>query len=63
MRIAKAIASAVGTAATIVTAALADDVLALDEQGAIVSAVVVGALSVWAVWRVPNAVEPGTGRR
>lgn len=54
MKIAKAVAAAVGTIVTVLTAALADDVLDISETSALVSAVVTGALTVYAVYRVPN---------
>lgn len=54
MKYAKAVAAAVGTIATAVTAALADDVLSFDEAGTLASVLVVAVLSVWAVYRVPN---------
>lgn len=54
MKIAKAVVAAVGTVVTALTAALADDVLNTNEVGTIISTVVVAALSVYAVWRVPN---------
>lgn len=54
MKIAKAVVAAVGTLTTVLTAALADDVLDVSETGSLVSALILGALSVYAVWRVPN---------
>src|SRR5690606_17361146 len=57
MRAAKAVVAAVGTVVTALTAALADDVLSLDEVGQLVSVAVVAAVTVWGVWRVPNADE------
>lgn len=54
MKVAKAVASAVGTIATALTAALADDILNTDETGTLVSTIVVAALTVYSVWRVPN---------
>lgn len=54
MKIAKAVIAAVGTVGTALTAALADNVLDGNELGGIVSTVVVAALTVYAVWRVPN---------
>ena len=57
MRIAKAIAAAVGMVVTVLTAALADDVLSLDETGQIVAVAIEAAARVYAVWRVPNAVR------
>jgi hypothetical protein len=57
MKKAKAIVAAVGTVCTALTAALADNVLDGSEAGGIASTVVVGALAVWGVWRVPNAPQ------
>ncbi len=54
MKIAKAVTAAIGSVVTVLTAALADDVLSLDETGGIVATAIVAAGTVWAVWRVPN---------
>lgn len=61
MRIAKAVVAAVGTVVVVLTAALADDVVGASEAGAIAAAAVEGAITVWAVYRVPN--QPAGGRR
>jgi hypothetical protein len=52
--VAKTLAAAIGTTVTVVTAALADDVLDISETAGIVAAAVTGALTVYAVWRTPN---------
>lgn len=57
MKIAKAVVAAVGTLATVLAAALADDVLGVDEVGTVVSTLITGVLTVWAVWATPNATE------
>lgn len=54
MTAAKAIVAAVGTVVVALTAALADEVLSLDEVGQLAAVVITGAAAVWAVWRVPN---------
>ncbi len=54
MKIAKAVVAAVGSVITVLTAALADDVLSLDETGGIVASAIVAAGTVYAVWAVPN---------
>lgn len=54
MKYAKAIMAALGSILTVLTAALADDVLSLDEVGTLASTVITAALTVFAVWRVPN---------
>lgn len=53
----KAVAAAIGTVVTAVNAALADNLLGFDEVGTLVTAVVTAALTVYAVWRVPNRDE------
>jgi hypothetical protein len=55
VKIAKAILAAVGLVLTVATAALADDVLSLSETSTLIVTVVEAALTVYAVWRVPNA--------
>ena len=55
MRIAKAVAAAVGTLATVLVAALGDDVLAMSEIAQIVTTLVTGGLTVYAVYKVSNA--------
>lgn len=54
MKAAKAIVAAVGTVVTALTAALADEVLSLDEVGQLVAVVIAAAATIWGVWRVPN---------
>lgn len=54
MKIAKAIAAAVGLVATSVSGALADNVFDFNEVGVVVTYLLTGAASVWAVWRVEN---------
>lgn len=49
----KAVAAALGVVSTALTTAFADDVFDFSDAGTVVSSVVVGALSVYAVWRVP----------
>lgn len=55
MRTAKAVAAAVGTVVTVLTGALADDVLDMSETGTLVATIVTAALTVYAVYKVPNA--------
>jgi hypothetical protein len=54
-KVAKAVVAAVGTVATALTGALADDVLNLDEGASLASVLVLAVGTVYAVWRVPNA--------
>lgn len=54
MRIAKAVAAALGAVATVATAALADDVLDMSETGKLIATLIEAALTVWAVYQVPN---------
>lgn len=54
MRFAKALVAAVGSVVTVLSAALADDVLDVSETGTIVATAVTAALTVYGVWRVPN---------
>jgi hypothetical protein len=54
MRRTKMIVAAVGTVATVLTSALADDVLNASETATLIATVIEGAATVWAVWRVPN---------
>lgn len=58
MRIAKAVAAAVGTAATVLTAALADDVFNASEMGTFIATLIEGGTTIYAVWRIPN--KPAT---
>lgn len=55
MRIAKTVVAALGTVVTVLTGALADDVLDMSETGTLVSTIVTAALTVYAVYKVPNA--------
>lgn len=55
MKNAKAVVAAVGTVVTALSAAIADDVLGTDEIGTVVAVVVTAALTVYGVWRTPNA--------
>lgn len=57
MRIAKAVAAAVGSVVTVLTAALADDVLSMSETGTVVATCVTAALTVYAVFQVKNRPE------
>lgn len=58
MRAAKTLVAAIGTVITALTTAYADDVLSVEEVGTVVSVVIVGIASVYAVWRVPNKPSP-----
>lgn len=51
---AKAVASAIGTVATALTAAFADNVFTGNEIASVTSTVVVAILSIYAVYKVPN---------
>lgn len=51
---AKAIAAAIGTVLLVVTSAIADDVINMPEWAEIVSSVVIGIGTVYAVWRTRN---------
>lgn len=53
---AKTTASAIGTIAVAISAALADDVFNSDDAG-VVTTIVVALLSIYAVWRTPNRVK------
>ena len=55
MKYAKAIAAAVGSILTVLTAALADDVMSMDETGTLVSTIVTAGLTVLAVFGTRNA--------
>lgn len=55
MRTAKALVAAIGAVVTVLTAALADDVLNAGETGTLIATVIEAAGTVWAVYRVPNA--------
>lgn len=57
MKIAKAIAAAVGAVATAASAALADNVLGTGETATIASALAVAVVTVYGVWRVPNRTD------
>jgi F0F1-type ATP synthase assembly protein I len=54
VNILKAIVAAVGSLVTVATGVLADDVIGMDEWGALVSALVAAGATVYAVWRAPN---------
>lgn len=54
MKIAKAVVAGVALVATVLTAALADDVLSITEGQALAAALVEAGAGIWAVWRVPN---------
>jgi hypothetical protein len=51
---AKAVVGAVGLVVTALDAALADNVLGVDEVGHIISVVIAAGASVYAIFRVPN---------
>lgn len=53
---AKTIWAAIGTVVTVLTGVFADDVLDVGEVGTLVSALITGALTVYAVYQVPNKV-------
>lgn len=55
----KAVAAAVSSVLTVVTAALLDQAVSIPEWGEIAATLVVGALGVYAVWRVPNRSAAG----
>jgi hypothetical protein len=55
MKYAKALAAGIGSVLTVLTAALADDVLSMDETGTLVSTLVTAALTVYAVFKTSNA--------
>lgn len=55
MTIAKAVAAAVGTVCTVLVTALGDDVLNMSEIAQVVTSLVTGALTVYAVYKVTNA--------
>jgi hypothetical protein len=57
MRAAKAIVAAVGSLVTVLTGALADDVLGTDEIGTVVSTAVVAVITVAGVYATPNSTE------
>lgn len=57
---AKTVAAAIGTFTTVVVAVFADNVLDVGEVGTLVSAGIAGALTVYAVFRTPNQVVPGS---
>jgi hypothetical protein len=59
---AKATVAAIGTVITALAAAFADDVLSHNEVAGLVSTVVLGAISVYSVWKVPNREVPSNGR-
>ena len=51
---AKAVVAAVGAVLTVASGALADDVLDVSETASLIAAVLSGAATVYAVYRVPN---------
>lgn len=55
---AKAYVAAVGSVVTALGAAFADDVLGDNEVAGLVSTVVLAALTVYGVYRTPNATQP-----
>lgn len=57
MRIAKAIVTAIGGLATVLSGALADNVLGTGEVGSFAAALAVAVVTVYGVWRVPNRAE------
>lgn len=59
---AKAITAAVGAVVAVLTAAFADDVFSANETSQVVAVLVEQALTVWAVWRVPNKTVQPFGR-
>jgi len=56
-RNAKAVIAALGTAVTALSAAAADDLIDAGESTNLVSAVVLGALTVYGVWQARNASD------
>lgn len=58
---AKTIWAAIGTVVTVVTAVFADNVLDVGEVGTLVSAAISGALTIYAVYRVPNGIIANNG--
>lgn len=54
MRTAKAWVAAVSSVVTALSAAFADDILSNSEVGGLVSTVVLAALGVYAVYKIPN---------
>lgn len=55
---AKAVAAAVGTFATVVTAVFADDVLDTSEVGSLIAGAVTAAATVYAVFKTTNRQLP-----
>lgn len=53
-RNAKAVIGAVGTFVTALSAATADNVIGLDEVPHLISTLVLGGITVWSIWKVPN---------
>lgn len=51
---AKTVAAAIGTVVTVAVAVFADDVLDLEEAWALGGAIVTGASTIYAVFKVPN---------
>lgn len=50
----KAVASAIGGIATVLTAVFADNILSVDETGTLISMLVVQGITVWSVWKLRN---------
>lgn len=55
----KTVVQAVGGVVTVATAVLADDVLAVDEIGQLVAALVAAAATTYGVYKVKNKTEDG----
>ncbi len=55
---AKAVAAAVGTFATVLTAVFADDVLDTSEVGSLIAGGLAAATTIYAVFKVPNRPAP-----
>lgn len=55
MRTAKAWLAAAGTVLMAVTAVLTDNVININEVGTLVTVAIEAALTIWAVYKVPNA--------
>jgi hypothetical protein len=55
---AKAVAAAIGTFATLVVTAFADDVLDVSEAGGLIAGAITAGLAVYAVFQTPNKPAP-----
>lgn len=62
-RNAKAVIGAVGTFVTALTAATADNVIGLDEVPHLVSTLVLGGVTVYSIWKVPNRQSVKAARK